>query len=206
VTRRRLASRREWLSRRRRLSWRGRPVSTRRVIGTLAVVLATIPANIYALHLAQEGTAPAAGNANFINRDESAALNYLRSAPEKGGVLTQFYLGEVVPARTGRPTFVGDCLWSEPNCMPKSTFADTLFTGSLSPRAARAFVRQTGARFLLASCVAPQADLRPKLGKLIASVHHFGCATVYVLGAPSPPTGPLAELPLHAAVRAPRRQ
>ncbi len=187
------------------LTWRGRPVS-RRTIGTLVVMLATIPANVYALRLAQEGTAPATANANFISSSESAALSYLRSAPVKGGVLAQFYLGEVVPARTGRQTFVGDCLWSQPNCMPKSTAADTLFTGSLSPRASQTFVRQTGARFALASCVAPQADLTPKLGKLIVSVRHFGCATVYELDAPSPPTGALAELPPHAAVRAPRRQ
>jgi hypothetical protein len=197
---------RGWASRHGRLSWRGRAVSTRRAIGTLAVMLATIPANVYALRLAQEGTAPATANANFINSSESAALSYLRSAPVGGGVLTQFYLGEAVPARTGRQTFVGDCLWSEPNCMPKSTEADTLFTGSLSPRASQTFVRQTGARFVLASCVPPQADLTPKLGKLIVSVRHFGCATVYELGVPSPATGALAELRPHAAVRAPRRQ
>ena len=189
-----------------RLSWRGGPVSTRRVIGTLAVALATIPANVYALRLAQQDAAPVTANSNFINRDESAALTYLRTAPVKGGVLTQFYLGEAVPARTGRQTFVGDCLWSEPNCMPKSTAADTLFTGALSPQASQTFVRQTGARFVLASCVAPQTDLTPKLGRLIVSVRHFGCATVYELRAPSPPTGPLAESSPHAVVRAPRRQ
>jgi hypothetical protein len=206
ATRRGPRSRRGWASRHGQLSWRGRAVSTRRAIGTLAVLLATIPANVYALRLAQEGTAPATANANFINSGESAALSYLRSAPVSGGVLTQFYLGEAVPARTGRQTLVGDCLWSQPNCMPKSTEADTLFTGSLSPRASQSFVRQTGARFVLASCVAPQADLTPKLGKLIVSVRHFGCATVYELGVPSPPTGALAELPPHAVVRAPRRQ
>jgi hypothetical protein len=189
-----------------RLSWRGGPVSTRRVIGTLAVALATIPANVYALRLAQQDAAPVTANSNFINRDESAALTYLRTAPVKGGVLTQFYLGEAVPARTGRQTFVGDCLWSEPNCMPKSTAADTLFTGALSPQASQTFVRQTGARFVLASCVAPQTDLTPKLGRLIVSVRHFGCATVYELRAPSPPTGPLAESSPHAVVRTPRRQ
>ena len=189
-----------------RLSWRGRPVSTRRVIDTLAVALATIPANVYALRLAQQDAAPVTANSNFINRDESAALTYLRTAPVKGGVLTQFYLGEAVPARTGRQTFVGDCLWSEPNCMPKSTAADTLFTGALSPQASQTFVRQTGARFVLASCVAPQTDLTPKLGRLIVSVRHFGCATVYELRAPSPPTGPLAESSPHAVVRTPRRQ
>jgi hypothetical protein len=200
------ATRRGPLSRPGQLSWRGRSVSTRRLTATLAVALATIPANIYALHLAHEGTLPATANSNFINHDESAALSYLRTAPQKGGVLTQFYLGEAVPARTGRQTLVGDCEWSEPNCMPNSIAADTLFTGSLSPQASRTFVRQTRARFLLASCVPPQADLVPKLGNLVVSVRHFGCATVYRLVAPSPPAGPLAESTPHADVRAPRRQ
>src|ERR1019366_8083786 len=66
-----------------RLSWRGRPGSTRRGIGTLAVALATIPANVYALRLAQQDAAPVTANSNFINRDESAALTYLRTAPVK---------------------------------------------------------------------------------------------------------------------------
>jgi hypothetical protein len=189
-----------------RLSWRGRPVSTRRVLGTLAVAVATIPANVYALRIAQQYTAPATGNPNFITGDERDALDFLRTAPARGGVLTQFYLGEAVPGRTGRQTFVGDCLWSEPNCMPKSIAADQLFTGALSAQASRTFVRQTGARFVLASCQQPQADLTHKLGKLVVSVRHFGCATVYELDAPSPPSGPLTELPPHAAVRAPRRQ
>jgi hypothetical protein len=168
--------------------------------------VATIPANVYALRIAQQYTAPATGNPNFITGDERDALDFLRTAPARGGVLTQFYLGEAVPGRTGRQTFVGDCLWSEPNCMPKSIAADQLFTGALSAQASRTFVRQTGARFVLASCIPPQADLTHKLGKLLVSVRHFGCATVYELDAPSPPSGPLTELPPHAAVRAPRRQ
>jgi hypothetical protein len=120
-------------------------------------------------------------------------------------VLTQFYLGEAVPGRTGRHTFVGDCLWSEPNCIPRSLQADALFGGSMSPAAARRFVRDSGARFLLFSCLA-HTDLRSELRSLIASVRHFGCATVYELKPPTAARGPLAELPTDAAVRAPRRQ
>jgi hypothetical protein len=176
-----------------------------RLVSTVAILLGTVPANAYALVVAHTFTDPTPGNANFITRDERDALTYLDRDPDPGGVLTQFYLGEVVPARTGRHTFVGDCLWSEPNCMPRSLTADSLFEGALSAAASQKFVRETGARFVLASCYA-HANLQRKLGRLIVSVNRFGCATVYELGPPYTPEGPLAELPSNAAVRAPRRQ
>ncbi|MHB1834753.1 MAG: hypothetical protein ACYCXW_07290, partial [Solirubrobacteraceae bacterium] len=119
---------------------------------------------------------------------------------------TQFYLGEAVPARTGRRTFVGDCLWSEPRCMPRSLAADALFEGTDSPAAARAFVRDSGARFLLSSCSPQDVPLARELGSMVLSIRRFGCATVYELGPPSAPVGPLAELPGNASVRASRRQ
>jgi hypothetical protein len=175
------------------------------LVGVAAIGLAVIPANAYALAVAHQYTDPTPGNANFITRDERDALAYLDRNPDPGGVLTQFYLGEVVPARTGRHTFVGDCLWSEPKCMPRSVRADSLFDGSLSPRTAREFVRQSGARFLLFSCV-PHADLVRELRPLIDSVHRFGCASVYELDPPGPADGPLAELPSDAAVRATGRK
>jgi hypothetical protein len=176
-----------------------------RVVGAVAIALGTIPANAYALAVAHQYTDPRPGNANFITRDERDALAYLDRSSTPGGVLTQFYLGEAVPGRTGRHTFVGDCLWSEPHCMPRSVQADALFDGSMSPAGARRFVRDSGARFLLFSCAA-QTDLRSELRSLIASVRHFGCATVYELKPPTAARGPLAELPTDAAVRAPRRQ
>jgi hypothetical protein len=169
------------------------------------VALGVIPANAYALATAHTFVSPAGGNANFITHDEHAALHYLATDKDAGGVLTQFYLGEAVPGATGRRTFVGNCLWSEPNCMPRSIAADALFRGQDAKPQARRLVRQSGARFLLASC-APHADLRRSLGDLVVDTRHFGCATVYELQAPAKPDGPLAELPPNAAVRAPRRQ
>jgi hypothetical protein len=83
-----------------------------------------------------------------------------------------------VPGRTGRRTYVGNCLWSEPNCDVRATTSRALFNGSLSPSAARRFVRTSGARFLLADCTT-RADMRKLLGPLIRSVHGFGCAAVY---------------------------
>jgi hypothetical protein len=187
----------------RRAGWSQIP--NRRLIAGLAIAVATIPANIYALGLADSDTKPADGNANFITHDERAALDYLNDNPDPGGVLTQFYLGEAVPGRTGRRTLVGDCLLSQPNCMPRSLTADALFQGRLSPRDSRTFVRNSGARFVLASC-APHVDLAKKLGPVVTSVRGFGCATVYELDASAVATGPLAELPSNASVRASRRQ
>jgi hypothetical protein len=182
-----------------------RTIPRGRLVAAAAIALGVVPANAYALAVAHTFVDPAGGNANFITHDEHAALKYLAKDPDSGGVLTQFYLGEAVPGATGRRTFVGDCLWSEPNCMPRSLAADALFTGTASKAAARRFVRQSGARFLLGSCNA-HADLKRKLGTLIVSTRRFGCATVYELDAPGEPRGPLAELPRNAVVRAPRRQ
>ena len=166
-----------------------RTIPRGRLVAAVAVVVAVVPANAYALHIAPAAVAPAGGNANFITKDEHAALRYLARDPTPGGVLTQFYMGEAVPGSTGRHTLVGDCLWSEPNCMPLSASADALFRGQMSTPQSRRFVFGTGARFLLASCSTPNVDLRRRLGRaLIVSAHHFGCATVYEVA--SPPARP----------------
>ncbi len=177
-----------------------------RAIAWLAIAAGTIPANAYAIAVSHTFVRPTPGNANFITRDEGAALAYLARDPTPGGVLTRFYLGEAVPARTGRRTFVGDCLWSEPRCMPRSLAADALFEGRDRPAVARAFVRDSGARFLLAGCSPQDVPLRGELGAMVVAVRRFGCATVYELGRPSAPTGPLAQLTGDASVRASRRQ
>ena len=184
-------------------SWARLP--RKRELTAVVVALATIPANVYLIDVAHTYTDPTAGNANFITHDEHTALAYLRKDPDDGGVLTQFYLGEAVPGATGRRTLVGDCLWSEPRCMPRSLAADALFRGAMSPHQARDFVRDSGARFLLASCQ-PHVDLQKLLGSMIIDEHRFGCAAVYDLGGSGPPIGPLAELTSDAVVRAPRRQ
>jgi hypothetical protein len=162
-------------------------------LATAGLILAfTVPANAYALAVAPTYVHPTGGNANFITRDERDALAYLERDPDDGGVLTQFYLGEVVPARTGRHTLVGDCLWSQPRCMPRSEAADALFTGVMSRAQARAFVLSSRARFILSSC-SPHADLQRLLGTLVLGVHRFGCATVYELNTPVASSTPLSK-------------
>jgi hypothetical protein len=176
-----------------------------RLVAIAVVALGVIPANAYALATAHDFIDPAAGNANFITHGEHAALHYLAKNRDPGGVLTQFYLGEAVPGATGRHTYVGNCLWSEPACMPRSIAADALFRGQDTRAQARQLVAQSGARFLLASC-ASHANLERALGTLIVDRHRFGCSTVYELAPAAEPQGPLAELPPNAVIRAPRRQ
>ena len=148
------------------------------LIGTVLVALFTIPTTVKELEIGHSLAAPTRGNANFIQADERSALDYLAHDKERGSVITQPYLGVDVPGRTGRRTYVGNCLWSEPNCPGRATISRALFNGNLSPASARSFVRASGARFLLADCTT-RADMRTLLGPLIRSAHGFGCATVY---------------------------
>ncbi len=148
------------------------------LIGAVAVGLFTIPATVKELSVAHGLAAPTQGNANFIASDERSALDYLAHSKQPGSVMTQPYLGATVPGRTGRRTYVGNCLWAEPNCYGKSATSQALFNGSLTPAAARSFVRASGARFVLADCTT-RVDMRKLLGPLIRSAHGFGCAAVY---------------------------
>jgi hypothetical protein len=149
-----------------------------RLVGAALVVLFTVPATLDEMRTARELAVPLASSASFVTPGEQRALSYLAHDPEPGGVMTRSYLGALVPGATGRHTLVGDCLWSEPNCVQRLVTVRSLFTGKMSATAARAFVRASGARFLLADC-RPTTNVGRLLRPLITSVHTFGCARVY---------------------------
>jgi hypothetical protein len=176
-----------------------------RLAAALGVVAVTVPTIVYELGNARTLAAPTYGNANFISRDEHLALRYLARDRARGGVFSRFYLGSVIPAETGRRTFVGHCLWSEPGCGSRAKLAQHVFDGTLPAAALRAIVQLSGARFVLDDCELPGELSRP-LAPMLVSVRRFGCATVYKLDAPTPPQGPLAQSAAHAALRAPGRQ
>ncbi len=183
----------------RRLRWGSR--ARRRAIGAALVVISTVPATVELFASERGLVAPAPGNANFITRDESRALAFLRHDRERGGVMTRFYLGATIPARTGRATYVGDCIWSQPRCNPRAIEVQQLLTGALSPAVAQIFVSRSHARFVLADCE-ERTELSGELGSMIASERRFGCATVYTVR-----SVPLPESVAYAAsVRAPRRK
>jgi hypothetical protein len=161
---------------------------SRKLLAALTVAAITLPATAHELSSAAKLVEPTAGDPNFITRGEHAALSFLARDRQAGGVLTRFYLGTVVPAETGRRTFVGNCYWSQPGCSGRARMTEQLLTGSLAPGPARAFVRSSDARFVLADC-ASRANLVELLGSLVQSVHRFGCASVYVLWHTDRPCG-----------------
>jgi hypothetical protein len=173
-----------------RVGWYG--LRRRRMIGAAALALATVPASLWTLDSVGIYVTPQVGNANFITADERAALDYIKHNPTRGGVLTRTYLGILVPARTGRKTYVGDCLWSQPHCDQREWTTLLLFTGKLRPHTVRSVVTGSGARFVLADC-RTTVDLGRPLAPLLQSVHRFGCATVYEVQAPPPSPEPLAQ-------------
>jgi hypothetical protein len=157
-----------------------------RLVGGLAVLVATVPATVFLLNSARDLAAPADGNANFITADEQRALRYLAHDQQPGGVLSRFYLGTIVPAQTGRATYVGDCLWSQPDCITRAQTAQSLLDGSLGSKRAQSFVLSTGARFVLADCASSTAALTRQIAPITTSVTRFGCASVYRIATPLP--------------------
>ncbi|HWF53789.1 MAG TPA: hypothetical protein VG223_04145, partial [Solirubrobacteraceae bacterium] len=133
------------------------------------------------------------------------ALDYLKHNKQPGGVLSRAFLGVTVPGRTGRQTYIGDCLWSEPNCSRRSQITNQLFFGQLRPWVARQFVAGTGARFVLADCETA-SRVGHELKSIVHDVRHFGCATVSEVDTRVAPASALAESPPHGApVRTSRR-
>jgi len=149
-----------------------------RLAATALVALVTVPATVNQLLTARRLVVPLPGRASFVTRDERRALDYLASDPTPGGVMTRSYLGALVPGETGRQTYVGDCLWSEPGCSQRLVTVRGLFTGTLSPGEARRVVTGSRARFLLADCRGT-TDLRHLLGPLVTFERSFGCARIY---------------------------
>ena len=146
--------------------------------GAVLIALFTIPTTYEELKIAHGLAAPTTNNANFIKPSERDALNYLANLKEPGSVMTRSYLGTYVPGKTGRRTYVGDCLWSEPGCLNLTYNAQWLFVGSATPAAAQSFILGSGVRFVLADCQTT-TDLPKLLGPIIRSAHGFGCAAVY---------------------------
>jgi hypothetical protein len=140
--------------------------------------VATIPATIDMLGSTHVFMGPYKNDGNYIRRDEQRALSFLARDPKPGGVLAPFYLGMVVPAITGRHTYIGDYLWSVPNYPQRFKQSFNLFKYPEPGPTARAFVRSTGARFVLNDCHGHAGGLVQKLAPISRAIYPFGCATV----------------------------
>lgn len=113
----------------------------------------------------------------FLTVSERDALRDLESRPEPGGVLTPVYSGIVVPAYTGRETWIGAGSWT-PNFDRRRSLAEALFAGTLDRRAAGELIRRSGAAFLYSDCHG-RADIGSLVRPFTDPPRRFGCATVY---------------------------
>jgi hypothetical protein len=177
--------------------WVARPARRSRVTiaaasaVTATVVLAAVWSALYYRDNVDSHAAP-----YTFTAQERGALAYLERAPHSGGVLASYYLGMAVPAFTGRSTWVGHYIWT-PQFVSRALLAESLFNGRLTPTAAGAFIRASGARYVLDDC-GPGADLPKLLPGVLLRRAAFGCVTVYELEAPNrQPSPATAHVPHH---------
>jgi len=119
------------------------------------------------------------GDPYFIFAGEGDALDALDNDPRAGGVLAPTYSSLLIPARTGRETWVGPFSWT-PNWEQRATAVNSLFEGRLSTAQARALVIASRARWVFADCrPLATARLERQLAPLLARPpQRFGCATL----------------------------
>jgi hypothetical protein len=154
---------------------------TRVLLAAAVLALLIVPSGIQELHSVWgvSSTGFLGPQPALITPDEVDALHYLKNDQTSGGVLTPFYLGQTIPAETGRQTWLGALSWT-PDFFTRLVTMNQLFSGSLPSSTATQLVKSTKARFLLSDCH-NRANLSVALAPLVSSVHHFGCATVYKL-------------------------
>jgi hypothetical protein len=92
-------------------------------------------------------------------------------------VLAPVYSGILIPAYTGRETWVGAGSWT-PEQPLRADEAEALFAGRLDARAAAKLVQRSGARFLYSDCHG-RADIAARVASVAGPARRFGCATVW---------------------------
>lgn len=149
------------------------------LLGVVAIALVTVPGLAYdarkIIRVARSKTVQ-----YYLPGSDEQALKWIASDAPPGGVLAPTPFAIVIPAQTGRHVWDGHGYWSS-DYFGRARQVDALFGGRMRPAArARRFVLSTGATILISDC-GHHADLTKALRPLLASVHQFGCARVYVL-------------------------
>jgi hypothetical protein len=160
------------------LAWRqhlgGRPLPLWPAVAVAALLI--VPGTAYRIDNMRKAVA-VGRQPHFLTDGEHDALNALSRDPRSGGVLTPVYMGLLVPAYTGRETWVGAGSWT-PDFTARQQQAENLFAGRLRPAQARALVRRSGARFLLSDCHG-RADINRIVAGFTEPPRRYGCATVW---------------------------
>ena len=160
------------------LAWRlhlgQRPLALWPAVAVAALLI--VPGTAYSIDNMRKAVA-VGRQPHFLTDGEHDALNALSRDPERGGVLTPVYMGLLVPAYTGRETWIGAGSWT-PDFTARQRQTEDLFAGRLSPARARALVRRSRARFLLSDCHG-RADIAPTVSAFTDPPKRYGCATVW---------------------------
>ena len=160
------------------LAWRlhlgQRPLALWPAVAVAALLI--VPGTAYRIDNMRKAVA-VGRQPHFLTDGEHDALNALSRDPERGGVLTPVYMGLLVPAYTGRETWIGAGSWTT-DLTARQMLTEDLFAGRLSPARARALVQRSHARFLLSDCHG-RADIAPTVSAFADPPKRYGCATVW---------------------------
>ena len=122
-------------------------------------------------------TVDAGGQPHYLQQGERDALEYLESEGQPGPLLTDAYLGSLVPVKTGRTTWVGHPSWTRGYDERARQVAALLDGRMPRPQAVRV-VRESRAAYILVDCAS--ARTAPgALRTLVGERRQFGCASVY---------------------------
>ena len=141
-----------------------------------AVAILVVPGTVYRVDELR-GAVQVGRQAFFLEPGERDALRWLERAPQKGGVLSTAYSGAVIPAYSGRETWIGAGSWT-PDGARRGLLTDALFSGRIGRDEAERIVRESGARFVYVDCH-DRADVTPLIQRVAGPPRRFGCATVY---------------------------
>ena len=162
------------------------------IAAMVGVGLLCVPGTFY--RVSQMKDAVNAGQqAFFLTNAEHAALTWLDSNPQAGGVVTENYLGTVIPAWTGRQTWIGAGSWT-PMFEHRRKLVDALFAGRLSAANARQMLQRQGAGFILEDCRAKPGFSR-SVEAFTTQVWADGCVKVLRINGVPPGLPPSAKQP-----------
>jgi hypothetical protein len=119
---------------------------------------------------------------HYSTPEEHRALEFLRTWPEPGGVVSTPQFGPVVPAATGRSVWSGHAVWT-PGGGKREDLAWQMMGERLDRGEVRAVLAGSGAKFFLADCRFPPARVSDALGSAVTPLRTFGCAGVYRIAA-----------------------
>ncbi len=152
-----------------------RPLPT--LATALALGLLVVPGTLYRADELR-GAVRAGHQPFFLEPGERDALRWIEASPVRGGVLTAVYSGILIPAYTGRETWIGAGSWT-PDFARRQALTERLFGGRASIGEAERIVREAGPRFLYTDCHGRADISRLVAGVVAGPARRFGCARVW---------------------------